>query len=485
VKAEGAGAIRVRFAPSPTGYLHVGGARTALFNWLFARHTGGTFILRIEDTDIERSARELEEQLLADLAWLGLAWDEGPHHDGSLGPYRQSERGAVYREHTERLLASGCVYPCFCTDEELKRKKEERLKAGLPPQYDGACRGLSAAERERRRAEGRPEGIRFAVPPNAERRLADLIRGEVVFPAGMVGDFVIMRSNGRPTYNFAAAVDDALMAISHVIRGEEHLSNTLRQIFVYEALGFEQPIFAHIPLILGADRSKLSKRHGAPNVADYRERGYPAPAIVNYLAFLGWSPPGDREILSTDELIHDFTLERVSPSPSIFDEEKLNWVSARHIRAGADRYFDEALEYFPEALRSAHPRETLREIFAVLAENLPSFSRIEAEVAPFRPGAPELSGEAREAMAGAEELLSAFVAELDGCGEWKAAAIGACMKAVGARLNVKGKGLYMPLRAALTGALHGPDLVRVMELRGRDDVLGALRGVLAELEAGD
>jgi len=468
--------VRARFAPSPTGFLHVGGARTALFNWLFARHGGGAFILRIEDTDIERSAQELEEKLLADLAWLGLAWDEGPHHGGSCGPYRQSERLDIYREHAERLLAAGRAYPCFCTDEELERKKEERLRAGLPPQYDGTCRGLGEAERRARRAKGLPESIRFAVPAAGERKLDDLIRGEVVFPGGMVGDFVIMRSNGRPTYNFAAAVDDALMSISHVIRGEEHLSNTLRQMLVYEALGYGMPRFAHLPLILGADRSKLSKRHGAPNVGDYRERGYPAPALVNYLAFLGWSPGGaDREILTIDELVDGFTLERVSPSPSIFDEGKLGWVSAQHIRSGAPRYFEDALAYFPEAVRSAYPRETLREIFAILSENLSSFSQIEGEVAPFRRGAPALSEEARGELAPARELLDAFVEAFSQTLDWTDAAIRASLKAVGARRGVKGKALYMPLRAALTGMVHGPDLVRVMAIRGRDDVVETLR----------
>jgi nondiscriminating glutamyl-tRNA synthetase len=476
-------ALRVRFAPSPTGYLHLGGARTALFNWLFARHEGGAFVLRIEDTDIERSARELEDALLEDLAWLGLTWDEGPNQGGRFAPYRQSERIEAYRERADKLVEAGLAYPCFCTEKELERKKEERLKAGLPPQYDGSCRGLTPFERERRRAEGCPESIRFAVPEDSERRLADLIRGEVVFPAGMVGDFVIVRSNGLPTYNFAAVVDDSLMEITHVIRGEEHLSNTLRQIFAYEALGLAQPRFAHIPLILGADRSKLSKRHGAPNVADFRDRGYPAPAVVNYLAFLGWSPPGDREILSLEELIRDFTLERVSPSPSIFDETKLNWVSARHIRAGADRYFEEALDFFPEDVRSAYPRERLREIFGILSENLPAFSRIERDVAPFRPGPPEFFGDARDAIAGAGELLALFRAELASLEDWSAPALKEAIARVGATAGVGGKSLYMPLRAALTGTIHGPDLVRIMEIRGKEDVVESLRSALADLES--
>jgi nondiscriminating glutamyl-tRNA synthetase len=475
--------VRVRFAPSPTGYLHVGGARTALFNWLFARHEGGRFILRIEDTDVERSERGFEAMLLEDLAWLGLGWDEGPGQGGPRGPYRQSERVALYRERADRLVAEEKAYPCFCTDEELERKKEARLKASLPPQYDGTCRRLSPAERERRRAEGRPESIRFIVSGGVERRLDDLIRGEVVFPGGMVGDFVLVRSNGLPTYNFSAAIDDSLMAITHVIRGEEHLSNTVRQLMIYEALGLGAPRFAHIPLILGADRSKLSKRHGAPNISDFRERGYPAEAVVNYLAFLGWSPPAGGEIFTITDLVRDFTLERVSPSPGIFDEVKLNWVAARHVRAGGvARYFEEALPYFPEDVRGGYPRERLKEIFTILAENLPCFSEIEEQIKPFRPGAPALAGEARETVAASRELLAACLEAVGACGDWSAAAIGVAIKETGARLGVKGKALYMPLRAAVTGALHGPDLSRIMEIRGKESVLRAIRGALSESE---
>lgn len=475
--------VRVRFAPSPTGHLHVGGARTALFNWLFARHEGGSFLLRIEDTDVERSEARLEEELMRDLAWLGLAWDEGPERGGDFGPYRQSERLHIYREHAERLLAEGKAYPCFCTDGELERKKEARRASGLPPQYDGACRSLGAVERERKRVEGRPESVRFAVQAHEERRLDDLVRGSVLFPAGMVGDFVLIRSNGLPTYNFAATIDDSLMAITHVIRGEEHLPNTVRQLMIYEALGLEKPLFAHIPLILGADRSKLSKRHGAPNVGDFRERGYPAEAIVNYLAFLGWSPVGSQEILAAEELVRDFTLERVSPSPGIFDEVKLSWVSAQHIRAGGSaRYFEDALDYFPKDIKNGYPRERLKDIFDILSENLPCFSKIEEEMSPFRIGPPALVGEAREAIAGAGALLAALRDALAGCSEWNAQAIGPLIKSTGGRLNVKGKALYMPLRAAVTGALHGPDLARILEIRGKADTIESLRSAAAELK---
>jgi nondiscriminating glutamyl-tRNA synthetase len=314
------------------------------------------------------------------------------------------------------------------------------------------------------------------VPDNSERHLPDLVRGEVVFPAGMVGDFVIIRSNGLPVYNFSAVVDDAFMGITHVIRGEEHLPNTLRQLLLYEALDVPPPRFAHLPLILGADRSKLSKRHGAPNVSDFRDRGYPAEAIVNYLAFLGWSPPAGGEILPVEDLIRDFTLERVSPSPGIFDEVKLNWFAANHIRRGGSaRYFEEALAYFPPEVRSAYPRDRLREIFDILSENLPCFSRIAEDAAPFRPGVPAIAGEALEAVQAAAPLLAAAADRLGGLDEWRAPRIAETVKALGERIGRKGKALYMPLRAAVTGALHGPDLARVMEIRGRDDVIACVR----------
>ncbi len=332
--------IRVRFAPSPTGLLHIGGARTALFNWLFARHESGSFVLRIEDTDRERSSEELEKGLLEDIRWLGLEWDEGP--------YRQSERTEIYRNHVEKLVEEGRAYPCFCTEEELEKKREAARTEGRPPRYDGTCRDLGEEERQRKRDAGLPESVRFLVDGEETRIVEDMARGTVEFPPDMVGDFVIMRSNGMPTYNFAVAVDDGQMKITHVIRGAEHLSNTVRQLLIYEALGMPVPKFAHIPLILGSDRSKLSKRHGAPNIEAYRKRGYPAGALVNYLAFLGWSTKGEDEILSVDDLVAEFELSRVSDSPSIFDEDKLNWVSANHIRrGGSELYLEQAMPFFP------------------------------------------------------------------------------------------------------------------------------------------
>jgi nondiscriminating glutamyl-tRNA synthetase len=468
--------VRVRFAPSPTGRLHIGGARTALFNWLFARHEGGAFIIRIEDTDVERSSGELEAAILEDIRWLGLEWDEGPDTGGPIGPYRQSQRAAVYREHAERLVAAGAAYPCFCTDEELEGKRRAMLAAGKPPQYDGTCRALDEAGRRSRREEGRPESIRFIVPESGARTIDDIARGTVEFPAGMVGDFVILRSNGMPTYNFAAAVDDALMGITHVIRGAEHLSNTIRQVLVYEALGMPMPRFAHIPLILGEDRAKLSKRHGAPNIGDYRDRGYPAAAIVNYLAFLGWSTKGDSEILSIDDLVSEFELSRVSDSPSMFDQAKLDWVSARHIRdGGSGRWLDDALPFFPPALREGYGREALAAIFDILCENLPSFSAIPEAARPFMPGPPERGTDALEAMDGADGLLEGIADDVERAADWTAETIRAVLAGAGARYGRKGKRLYMPVRAAVTGLVHGPDLTSILLLRGRGDVAEALR----------
>lgn len=453
----------------------MGGARTALFNWLFARHEGGRFILRIEDTDIERSSGELEEQLMEDLLWLGLEWDEGPRGGGPFGPYRQSERIDVYRGMADGLVAGDRAYPCFCTDEELERRRREMIAAGLPPQYDGACRSLTDEQRERRRREGRPESIRFAFPEGVSIELADIIRGHVVFPPGMVGDFIIIRSNGLPTYNFAAAIDDNLMKITHVIRGEEHLSNTLRQIVIYEALGFSRPQFAHIPLILAPDRSKLSKRHGAPNIADFRRDGYPAEAIVNYLAFLGWSPGDEREILSREELVAAFTMERISNSPSIFDVTKLNWMSSHYIRTGGvERYFAGALPYFPEEMRERYGTEELERVFTILSENLPNFSAIPTEVAPFRPGLPSIEDGALGMIKGRSELLAVFADRFARQQRWERDGIRRTIKMVGKELALKGKELYMPLRVVLTGSVHGPDLVSILEIRGRDDVMSCI-----------
>src|SRR5882724_4948546 len=324
--------VRVRFAPSPTGHLHVGNARTALFNWLFARQKRGTMVLRVEDTDIERSEARFETQLIDDLKWLGLDWDEGPDVGGSYGPYRQSDRLEIYREHAERLLQEGKAYLCFCTEEELQKERERAMAEQQQAIYSGKCRALDPAEAKRRREAGEACAIRLRIPEHPIR-FYDIVRGDVEFSNEVVSDPIILRSSGMPVYNYVVVIDDALMKITHVIRGDDHLSNTPKQVALYEALGWPVPEFAHLSTILGPDRERLSKRHGATSVANFREMGVLPEALVNYMALLGWAPSGaDRETFTRDELVKEFSLERVTPSPEVFDMEKLYWLNRHYIK---------------------------------------------------------------------------------------------------------------------------------------------------------
>ncbi|HEU4463693.1 MAG TPA: glutamate--tRNA ligase, partial [Gemmatimonadota bacterium] len=314
--------VRVRFAPSPTGFLHVGGARTALFNWLWARHTGGTLVLRIEDTDAQRSTPEMIQGILEGLEWLGIDCDEGPFY--------QSERGARHREAAGRLVETGDAYPCFCTVEMLAAEREAAIARKESYVYSGRCRALDPAEVARRRAAGESSTIRFAVPPG-ETTWEDVVHGHTSFDNRTIGDFIILRSDGAPIYNLAVTVDDLDMRITHVVRGDDHISNTPKQILLYHALGVEPPVFGHVPLILGPDKSKLSKRHGAVAVTAYREQGFLAAAFVNFLALLGWSPGDDREVMTRAELIEAFTLDRITGKSAVFDVEKLEWLNGQHL----------------------------------------------------------------------------------------------------------------------------------------------------------
>src|SRR5215831_1520699 len=323
--------MRVRFAPSPTGHLHVGNARTALFNWLLAHGKDGTFILRIEDTDAERSTKESEASILEDLRWLGLDWDEGPDVGGAHGPYRQSERLHLYESYAKELLAAGAAYHCFCTTAQLDLDRQAALAEGRPTRYAGTCRRITRAQADARIANGERPAIRFRVPAHRDVVFTDAVRGDVRFPADVIGDPVIVRADGHPAYNFAVVVDDALMDITHVIRGEDHISNTPRQILLYEALGFTPPVFAHLALVMGPDHSPLSKRHGATSVAEFRSRGYLPEALCNYLALIGWSPGHDEELLPIEELAKRFSLEHVGLSAGVFDEEKLAWVNRHYL----------------------------------------------------------------------------------------------------------------------------------------------------------
>jgi nondiscriminating glutamyl-tRNA synthetase len=476
--------VRVRFAPSPTGWLHVGGARTAYFNWLFARKHGGAFVLRIEDTDAERSSDASERGVLDDLRWLGLAWDEGPDVGGAYGPYRQSERLSLYHEHADRLRASGHAYRCFCTDAELESRRAAAVAAGRPPQYDGRCHALAADTSDARAAAGEPYSIRFVVPAS-DTLLRDEVRGDVLFPAGMVGDFVLLRSNGLPTYNFACVVDDQLMAISHVLRAEEHLANTPRQLMLYDAFGWSAPVFAHVALILNADRTKMSKREGEAAVAvgDWRRAGYVPEAMLAYLALLGFHPGNDREVLPRDEMTAAFALDRLGRSGSVFDPAKLKWMNAHwlhHASGGtiADWAADagaDAPEFVPAAAR-AWPRETLEHVLDAVRGNLATLAELPGELAPFLEDSPAVEPEAAQALGAprAAVVCAAAAAGLAALADWRAEGVKSVFHALAPALGVKGRELYQPIRAALTGRTHGPELPVVAELLGRERCVARL-----------
>jgi len=479
--------VRVRFAPSPTGSLHIGGARTALFNWLFARGRGGVVALRSEDTDIERSTAASEAAVLDDLRWLGIDWDEGPDTGGPFGPYRQSERKEIYRAEAERLVAAGQAYPCFCTDEELEARRRAAQAAGRTPQYDGTCRDLDEEERDARRAEGRPESLRFRVP-GEPAVVRDLIRGDVVFPADAVGDFVILRSNGLPTYNFACVVDDAAMRFTHVIRGEEHLSNTNRQVFLYRALGHPEPAFAHISLILNPDRSKMSKRSGeaATFVSEFRAQGYLPEALINFLALLGWSWDGEREMFSRQELTEKFSLERVNATPAVFNREKLEWMNGQYLRAMplAERAA-RVRAYLAERGRlPARPdaAEFLERATAAVGDRLKTLADVEGYAGFAFSEAFDVDPAARAevlAKAGARERLLALAERVEKAEPFTVEALEEAARALASELGVKAGDLFFPARVALTGRKVAPGLFEVILLLGKERAVRRLREAAA------
>ena len=426
--------VRVRFAPSPTGHLHVGGARTAIFNWLFAKHHKGTFVLRIEDTDVARSTRESEEMVLEDLRWLGLQWDEGP--------FRQSERTELYHKVAEELLARGVAYRCYCTEEELEEKRKQAEKENRPPHYDLKCWF-------NRRDDDAPHAIRFHVPDDGDVTINDRIRGEVTWKKESLGDFILVRSDGLPTYNFSVVVDDHDMGITDVIRAEEHLTNTHRQVLIYRAVGWTVPDFAHVSLILGQDRTKLSKRHGATSVSAYADEGFLPDAMFNYLTLLGWSAPDGRDIFTRDYAIEHFSLDRVNPAPAVFDPQKFEWMNAQYIHAMSPdalrplvaRFFDAPwlTEGIDVVKTSVHRLTQFREALQFVIEYAPpQTDRAFAEKVRDELRA---NGTPRNA-----EQYQAMIEHLK------------------ASTGLKGKALFQPLRLMLTGLDHGPELVRAIPL---------------------
>jgi nondiscriminating glutamyl-tRNA synthetase len=480
--------IRVRFAPSPTGQIHIGNIRTALFNYLFAKKNNGTFILRIEDTDRERSTNEFEEVIHREMDWLGLEWDEGVKVGGDHGPYRQMERLDIYQEYVDELLDKDLAYYCYCTPEELDEMREEQRQQGQPPRYTGKCRCLGQDEKDKLEAEGRKPVVRFKVPKEEKELIVDdLIRGRVSFSSEVIDDFVIVKSDGIPTYNFAVVVDDYLMKISHVIRGEDHLSNTPKQQLLYEALGWESPRFAHLSMILGTDKSKLSKRSGEAYVyvSEYRKKGYLPEALINFLSLLGWSPEDEEEILNKEDIIKQFSIERVNKSAAVFDVEKLNWMNGMYIRAAElDQIVELAKPYILEAGYDLSDKseewigllvDTVRgslDYLAEITDHLDIFfgeleyTDKEKVVEDFKQDKVDIVFETlKDNILALETLDPQEIKKM--------------LKKTLKELPVGGRLFYHPTRFALTGKGSGPELYNVIALLGKEECANRLDKALS------
>jgi len=470
--------VRVRFAPSPTGILHIGNVRTALFNFLFARHQNGKFILRIDDTDLKRSSKDLENKIMEDLKWLGLHWDEGPDKGGKFGPYRQSERLEIYNMYIERLLKEGKGYYCFCRSEELKQRREELIEKGLPPKYDGRCKNLSSNQKQRLVSEGEKPSIRFEVTAS-ELIVQDIVKGEVQFSPEEFGDFIIQRSDGIPSYNFVTVIDDALMEISHVIRGEDHLSNTPKQIMLYKALSLPIPKFAHLPMIMGKGRTLLSKRIGGISISSFRKMGYLPHAMLNYLALLSWSFEDGRERASLEELIKNFSLERVSSSPAVFDIDKLNWLNGYYIRQmDTDSFYEACYPYLRDSekfntLISGKEKEKIIGLIDGLKGNINCFSEILKNLEFLFKEDIELTGDGVKLVQSdlSKQVVKIFYKKLSEHKVSEEINYKTIMGYVKEKTGASGKELFMPLRIFLTGRMKGPELDRVINFLGKEQCM--------------
>jgi nondiscriminating glutamyl-tRNA synthetase len=487
--------MRVRFAPSPSGHLHVGNVRTALFNWLLARGQEGTFILRIEDTDVERSSADSDATILEDLRWLGLDWDEGPEVGGPVGPYRSSERLGKYQSRARVLIEQGRAYYCFCTPEQLDAERKEALANNLPPKYSGRCAQLDPEESRKRVQSKEPAAVRFRTPENREIVFTDLVRGDIRFHTDVIGDQVLLRSDGHPAYNFAVVVDDGLMGVTHVVRGEDHISNTPRQILIYDALGFAAPAFGHVAMVLGPDHTKLSKRHGAVSVDEFREKGYLPEALLNYLALLSWSPGENQEVVPIREMAKRFSLSDVGHSASVFDEEKLAWVNRHYLKdADPERLARLSMPYLE---RAGYIIGRLKpEGFAFLASLVPVFNtsvdRLDQvpmrlrQLFQFSAAAALEDATIRSEVGGgpARQVIDALAEELHAAPRIAdKQAFRAVADRVKQKTGQKARALFHPIRIALTGAGDGPELDLLVPAMDRGADLNSSSGIAAVLGA--
>ncbi len=479
--------FKVRFAPSPTGPFHIGGARSALFNWLVARNKNGKFLVRVEDTDLARSTRESEENIKAALNWLGLNWDEGIDVGGENGPYRQTERLNIYHKEIQRLLDEGKAYYCYCTEEELEESRTQQLAEGKTPVYNDHCRSLTEEEIAKYKESGRKPVIRLRVPKEGVFAFDDMVRGHVTFQAAGVGDFIIMKSDGIPVYNFAVVVDDALMNITHVIRAEEHLSNTPRQIAIYQALGYDIPKFGHISLILGSDHKKMSKRHGATSVDEYRKMGYLSDAVVNYLALLGWAPKGEQEIFTREELIEQFSMKRVSANDAVFDIEKLNWINFQYMKQlSPEELLELTLPFIINAGYITGPlsdekKEWLKKVVWFVRDHLYYGAQTPENIKIFFE---ELSATTDEEMLDimnretSKMIIKSFAEKLSDLDTFNENSIKDVFSNLMKESGIKGKAAFEPVRIALTGEIHGPGLYTLIELFGKEKTIQRLKSSL-------
>jgi len=487
--------VRVRFAPSPTGFLHIGGARTALFNWLFARHMGGVFILRIEDTDEVRSTAESVEAIFKGMQWLGLDWDEGPSPSeigtvdrGAYGPYFQMKRLDLYHKAVDRLVAEGKAYPCYCTPEEVDKMRERAQLLKRPPKYDGTCRSLTVSQREARAAEGRKFSVRFKTPWEGVTEFDDIVRGPMKFENALIEDFVILKTSGVPTYNFACVVDDQAMAISHVIRGDDHLSNTPRQVLCFQSLGWVPPRYAHLSMILGPDGSRLSKRHGATSVQEYEQAGFLPEAVRNYLALLGWATEDSQQLFSQTELVEKFSIERCGKSPAIFDPTKHLWMNGEYVRKmSLKELTDRSLPFIRAAGFLAGQEDSRRgEIEAALAlehekvkllADVPRLIEFFFKDVDYDP----VSVEKVLKKPGVADLLKIVLIQFEALPVFSALATEEASKAVALAQGIKNAAVFHPIRVSVSGRTQGPSLFHMLEVLGKERSLQRLRSTIENL----